>query len=76
MNNDITVWLTIDSIIAGLETNLHAVHGKENVRGNVDGKGKRKGRYFRSLVPDRGCKVEVVERTSRIVSTLKLTIIP
>lgn len=55
---------------------MHAVHGKENVRGNVDGKGKRKGRYFRSLVPDRGCKVEVVERTSRIVSTLKLTIIP
>lgn len=49
MNNDITVCLTIDSIIAGLETNLHAVHGKENVRGNVDGKGKRKGIFVRSF---------------------------
>lgn len=74
MNNDITVWLTIDSIIAGLETNLHAVHGKENVRGNVDGKEKGKeGIFVRSF------QIEVVwfvERTSRIVSTLKLTIIP
>lgn len=73
MNNDITVWLTIDSIIAGLETNLHAVHGKENVRGNVDGKRKRKGIFVRSF------QIEVarfVERTTRIVSTLKLTIIP
>lgn len=49
MNNDITVWLTIDSIIAGLETNLHAVHGKGNVRGNVDGKGKRKGIFVHSF---------------------------
>lgn len=46
MNYDITVWLTIDSIIAGLETNLHAVHGKENVRGNVDGKEKGKEGIF------------------------------
>lgn len=46
MNYDITVWLTIDSIIAGLETNLHAVHGKGNVRGNVDGKGKKERKVF------------------------------